>query len=142
MLNKNEDYGTVHGHPHASFEQNGKLYNVHGQEIDEDGTVIEPKAKLPKKKVSPPPQAAQEADEEEGDEENEGDESDDEGNDEGGDVTVDGVNLSAWARGELTGDAHVPFPKVKSLIAKHFKCAPPKNAADGKAIVDAAAKKK
>lgn len=36
----NQDYGTCHGSSAFAFEQNGQLYNVHKQPVDQNGNVM------------------------------------------------------------------------------------------------------
>tara|TARA_R110000868_G_scaffold410775_2_gene700215 strand:- start:8760 stop:9194 length:435 start_codon:yes stop_codon:yes gene_type:complete len=115
MFYPNKPYGTVSNAPGVSYDQDGTLYNFHGDRVNINGDLIPdepapvkaaPKAKAPKARKADTVELAgfqvpaeMVEDQEPPD-----------------DFIVDGVNLSAYAR----GDIKVPFFKLKSIVNKEF----------------------
>lgn len=114
MLDRNLPFGEVHGDDThgVKYYQNGKHFDGEGYEVDfSTGQRIEKK---------PPPAKKAKKEVEETDDETPGD------------IVVNGINLSAVARGEASD---IPATKVKEAVEEHFGVKP-KNLAEAIKVIN------
>lgn len=111
-FNPNRPFGEVHNAPGVAYEQDGRLYDVHGARVNLNGEPMpdDPAPKQAKAQPAPKPTAPAKTANVAGfeiptDMLNDGE-----------DTVVEGVNLSAYARGE----EKVAFFKLKAAIEKAY----------------------